>query len=95
MSKSRLMNIFSGPYIGEVKLTFFLSSNYLEFEIVAARGLQLVHQIEPGQSTIAKGGLQSIKTSFQIVISWHVYRVRSLAKGFVRVSAFRPFLLGG
>lgn len=46
--------IFSGPYIGEVKLTFFLSSNYLEFEIVAARGLQLVHQIEPGLSTIAK-----------------------------------------
>ena len=42
--------VFSGPYIGEVKLTFFLSSNYLEFEIVAARGLQLVHQIEPGRS---------------------------------------------
>ena len=34
-----------------MKLTFFLSNNYLEFEIVAARGLQLIHQIEPGRYT--------------------------------------------
>jgi hypothetical protein len=35
--------------LGEVKLTFFVSDSYLEVEIVAARGLKLVHGMEPGE----------------------------------------------
>ncbi len=43
-----------GPYIGEVKLTFFVSDAYLEVEVVAARGLPLVHSMEPGISVLSR-----------------------------------------